>query len=110
MRSSVLTEIFAAGPLRRPSWTESVRRSGRPARPGPSNEEILMARISRGFGGRRREEAEPGRLPPGQYLTRDFPVLSAGPTPHPPLQGWSFAIGGGGAVGRVLALGGVLAL
>src|ERR687893_113915 len=100
MRSSVLTEIFAAGPLRRPSWTESVRRSGRPARPGPSNEEILMARISRGFGGRRREEAEPGRLPPGQYLTRDFPVLSAGPTPHPPLQGWSFTVGGAVGEGR----------
>ncbi len=37
--------------------------------------------ISRGFRGRR-GDAPPGRLPPGQYLTRDFPVLSAGPTPH----------------------------
>jgi DMSO/TMAO reductase YedYZ molybdopterin-dependent catalytic subunit len=60
-----------------------------------------MARISRGFRGRRQEEpAEPGRLPPGQYVTRDFPVLSAGPTPHPPLQGWSFAIGGAVGEGR----------
>jgi DMSO/TMAO reductase YedYZ molybdopterin-dependent catalytic subunit len=53
-----------------------------------------MARISRGFGGRRREEAEPGRLPPGQYVTRDFPVLSAGPTPRTPLAQWDFAIRG----------------
>jgi len=59
-----------------------------------------MARISRGFRGRRREDAEPGRLPPGQYVTPDFPVLSAGPTPHPPLQGWSFVIGGAVGEGR----------
>jgi DMSO/TMAO reductase YedYZ molybdopterin-dependent catalytic subunit len=54
-----------------------------------------MALISRGFHGRRQEEGEPGRLPPGQYLTRDFPVLSAGPTPRTPLDQWSFAITGG---------------
>jgi DMSO/TMAO reductase YedYZ molybdopterin-dependent catalytic subunit len=29
-----------------------------------------------------------------QYVTGDFPVLSAGPTPHTPLEEWSFAIGG----------------
>jgi DMSO/TMAO reductase YedYZ molybdopterin-dependent catalytic subunit len=33
-------------------------------------------------------------LPPGQYLTRDFPVLSAGPTPRTPLDQWSFHIDG----------------
>jgi len=49
-----------------------------------------MAIISRGFGGRRRESI-PG-LPPGQYLTHDFPVLSAGPTPRIPLDRWSFTI------------------
>jgi DMSO/TMAO reductase YedYZ molybdopterin-dependent catalytic subunit len=49
-----------------------------------------MAIISRGFGGRRRESA-PG-LPPGQYLTHDFPVLSAGPTPRIPLDRWHFTI------------------
>jgi DMSO/TMAO reductase YedYZ molybdopterin-dependent catalytic subunit len=27
-------------------------------------------------------------------VTQDFPVLSAGPTPHSPRQQWSFAIGG----------------
>ena len=34
------------------------------------------------------------RIPPGQYLTTDFPVLSAGPTPHTPLNQWSFTIRG----------------
>jgi hypothetical protein len=35
-----------------------------------------------------------GRLPPGQYLERGFPVLSAGPTPHTPLTSWDFSIVG----------------
>jgi DMSO/TMAO reductase YedYZ molybdopterin-dependent catalytic subunit len=34
-------------------------------------------------------------VPPGQYVTPDFPVLSAGPTPHTPLEQWSFSIAGG---------------
>jgi hypothetical protein len=50
--------------------------------------------ISRGFRGRRRPEADPARVPPGQYVTADFPVLSAGPTPHTPLDEWSFTIRG----------------
>ena len=41
--------------------------------------------VSRGFRGRR-QDGPPGRVPPGQYLTDDFPVLSAGPTPHTPLD------------------------
>ena len=41
-----------------------------------------MSFVSRGFRGRRREDADPSRVPPGQYVTGDFPVLSAGPTPH----------------------------
>jgi DMSO/TMAO reductase YedYZ molybdopterin-dependent catalytic subunit len=49
--------------------------------------------ISRGFRGRRREaDADPSRVPPGQYVTEDFPVLSAGPTPHTPLDQWTFSI------------------
>jgi DMSO/TMAO reductase YedYZ molybdopterin-dependent catalytic subunit len=45
---------------------------------------------TRGFHGRRRDtDAE---LPPGQYLTRDFPVLSAGPTPSIAQDRWEFAI------------------
>ena len=53
-----------------------------------------MSPITRGFRGRRREEA-PGRVPPGQYVTHDFPVLSAGPTPHTALANWTFSIEGG---------------
>ncbi len=50
--------------------------------------------ISRGFSGRRRPADVAKRLPPGQYLVEDFPVLSAGPTPHTPLDRWSFTIEG----------------
>ena len=50
--------------------------------------------FSRGFLGRRREPAEAGRLPPGQYLTLDFPVLSAGPTPYTPKEKWDFTVVG----------------
>jgi DMSO/TMAO reductase YedYZ molybdopterin-dependent catalytic subunit len=39
-------------------------------------------------------------LPPGQYVTSDFPVLSAGPTPHTPLEEWTFAIEGGSEPAR----------
>jgi DMSO/TMAO reductase YedYZ molybdopterin-dependent catalytic subunit len=49
--------------------------------------------VSRGFHGRRRVPAgDAGRVPPGQYLTPDFPVLSAGPTPSLSLDSWTFAI------------------
>ena len=47
--------------------------------------------VSRGFRGRRKDGL-PGQMPPGQYVTRDFPVLSAGPTPHTALDVWDFAI------------------
>ncbi|MGW1223881.1 sulfite oxidase-like oxidoreductase [Streptomyces sp. NPDC001478] len=32
------------------------------------------------------------RLPPGQYPTESFPVLSAGPTPQVPTDRWSFTV------------------
>ncbi len=54
-----------------------------------------MSPISRGFRGRRRPVADPSRVPPGQYVTEDFPVLSAGPTPHTKLDAWSFSVSGG---------------
>jgi DMSO/TMAO reductase YedYZ molybdopterin-dependent catalytic subunit len=53
-----------------------------------------MPTISRGFHGRRRPEVDPSRVPPGQYVTRDFPVLSAGPTPQVDTAAWTFAIDG----------------
>jgi DMSO/TMAO reductase YedYZ molybdopterin-dependent catalytic subunit len=53
--------------------------------------------VTRGFVGRR-STSDTGdlrdRVPPGQYLTNDFPVLSAGPTPRTPLDRWSFRIDG----------------
>ena len=52
-----------------------------------------MSFVSRGFKGRRRDLGDDsGRVPPGQYVTEDFPVLSAGPTPHTPLTEWTFSI------------------
>lgn len=54
--------------------------------------------ISRGFKGRVRETDRPfnERIPPGQYETKDFPVLSAGPTPRMSrsLELWNFKIYG----------------
>jgi DMSO/TMAO reductase YedYZ molybdopterin-dependent catalytic subunit len=48
-----------------------------------------MAIVTRGFTGHGRGDPA---LPPGQYLTEDFPVLSAGPTPRLDLGRWEFAI------------------
>jgi DMSO/TMAO reductase YedYZ molybdopterin-dependent catalytic subunit len=53
-----------------------------------------MPPISRGFGGRRRPDVDSSRVPPGQYVTEDFPVLSIGPTPRVALDQWSFTIKG----------------
>src|SRR5579859_6067522 len=54
----------------------------------------VMSFISRGFHGRRPTDVDPGRVPPGQYVTTDYPVLSAGPTQHTPLDRWDFRIVG----------------
>lgn len=59
-----------------------------------------MPIISRGFAGRRTEADV--KLPPGQYLTTDFPVLSAGPTPRVSLDKWEFTIDDGTNVLRRL--------
>lgn len=53
-----------------------------------------MAFVTRGFHGLRRPVDGTGRVPPGQYVTSDFPVLSAGPTPQTPLDAWDFSIVG----------------
>jgi DMSO/TMAO reductase YedYZ molybdopterin-dependent catalytic subunit len=52
--------------------------------------------ISRGFRPRRQEQVPKNRVPPGQYVTADFPVLSAGPTPQIRLENWTFALQLGG--------------
>lgn len=49
---------------------------------------------TRGFLGRRRTDVDSSRIPPGQYVTDDFPVLSAGPTPQTALEQWTFTIRG----------------
>ena len=47
--------------------------------------------VTRGFQGRR-IQSEAKRLPPGQHLTRDFPVLSAGSAPPTRLDAWTFSL------------------
>ena len=47
---------------------------------------------TRGFRSKRQEQTPRNRLPPGQYVTQDFPVLSAGPTPPLNLANWSFIL------------------
>ncbi|HEX9231873.1 MAG TPA: sulfite oxidase-like oxidoreductase [Jatrophihabitantaceae bacterium] len=49
-----------------------------------------MGIVSPGFSGRAR--CERADLPPGQYLTKDFPLLSAGPTPRVRTEDWEFTI------------------
>jgi DMSO/TMAO reductase YedYZ molybdopterin-dependent catalytic subunit len=49
-----------------------------------------MGIVSPGFTERPPQPA--AGLPPGQYLTHDFPVLSAGPTPRVPLDRWRFTV------------------
>jgi DMSO/TMAO reductase YedYZ molybdopterin-dependent catalytic subunit len=49
-----------------------------------------MGVVSPGFFGRRRTTSE--KLPPGQYLVTDFPVLSAGPTPRVDTGKWQLSI------------------
>jgi DMSO/TMAO reductase YedYZ molybdopterin-dependent catalytic subunit len=56
-----------------------------------------MSPVTRGFHRRHREPAgSANRVPPGQFVTEDFPVLSAGPTPHTPLEKWTFSVRQGG--------------
>lgn len=47
---------------------------------------------TRGFSGRARPAATVRRLPPGQFFTEEFPVLSAGPTPRISLETWRFTL------------------
>jgi DMSO/TMAO reductase YedYZ molybdopterin-dependent catalytic subunit len=48
--------------------------------------------VTRGFFGRRPSEEVASRLPPGQYLEKGFPVLSAGPTPRVETATWRFTL------------------
>src|SRR2546428_7494448 len=53
-----------------------------------------MSFISRGFRGKRRDAASSSRVPPGQYVVNDFPVLSAGPTPRVAVSEWTVFVEG----------------
>jgi DMSO/TMAO reductase YedYZ molybdopterin-dependent catalytic subunit len=53
--------------------------------------------ITRGFKGRARADAATrDRVPPGQYVTSDFPVLTAGPTQHTAFDDWTLSLQLGG--------------
>jgi DMSO/TMAO reductase YedYZ molybdopterin-dependent catalytic subunit len=54
--------------------------------------------ISHGFRSRPQEQMLKNRIPPGQYMTTDFPVLSAGPTPQIKLEDWTLAVQLGGSL------------
>lgn len=54
------------------------------------SEELHVPPVTRGFVGRPRGRST--ELPPGQYRTQDFPVLSAGPTPRVDPDDWRFSI------------------
>jgi DMSO/TMAO reductase YedYZ molybdopterin-dependent catalytic subunit len=47
---------------------------------------------TRGFSGRRPPSETAARIPPGQHLVEDFPVLSAGPTPRVAHEEWTFTL------------------
>lgn len=48
--------------------------------------------VTRGFTGRKPPTDVAARIPPGQHLVDDFPVLSAGPTPYVGLEKWAFTL------------------
>jgi DMSO/TMAO reductase YedYZ molybdopterin-dependent catalytic subunit len=55
--------------------------------------------VTRGFKGKRRgDDADRLRLPPGQFLTPEFPILTSGPTQHTPLDRWSLSLQNGGSL------------
>ena len=67
-----------------------------------------MAITSKMLGARGRRQAQklgidPGRVPPGQYLTERFPVLTVGPNPKFDLSNWDLTVFG--EVDREIRLG-----
>jgi DMSO/TMAO reductase YedYZ molybdopterin-dependent catalytic subunit len=57
--------------------------------------------ISRGFKSKRAQRNPDNRVPPGQHVTVDCPILSAGPTPQIKVADWTLALQlGGRLLGR----------
>ena len=53
-------------------------------------------KVTRGFKGKQNDPAAASdRVPPGQFVTQDFPVLTAGPTQRTSLESWSLALENG---------------
>src|SRR5262245_33530432 len=48
--------------------------------------------VTRGFTRKPLSADKADRIPPGQHLVEDFPVLTAGPTPRVSLADWSFTL------------------
>jgi DMSO/TMAO reductase YedYZ molybdopterin-dependent catalytic subunit len=61
-----------------------------------------MGVVSRGFGARPGSNTDP-RIPPGQYRTDDFPVLTAGPTPLISTAEWAFDVVTANGAGATLS-------
>src|SRR5262245_34411678 len=50
------------------------------------------AMVTRGFTGRQSGSELSDRIPPGQHLVDNFPVLTAGPTPRIEPADWTFTL------------------
>ncbi|WP_438819081.1 hypothetical protein, partial [Citrobacter braakii] len=48
--------------------------------------------VTRGFTGRGPGGDQSDRIPPGQHLVENFPVLTAGPTPSVEPSDWKFTV------------------
>ncbi len=48
--------------------------------------------VTRGFTRSRPASAQSDRIPPGQHLVENFPVLTAGPTPSVNTKDWTFTV------------------
>src|SRR5690606_35779439 len=83
--------VMAAATARHIERGRAACLDGPPARPwGPRRRRLDMA--TRGFTGRPPAPDIARLLPPGQALTQDFPVMSAGATPQIRLSDWSFTL------------------
>lgn len=48
--------------------------------------------VTRGFSGRGNIDGAGSRVPPGQHVVEDFPILHAGPTPRVETADWKFTL------------------
>jgi hypothetical protein len=60
--------------------------------PGADSTPSSVEAGSRIHGGKDRNGDEGARIPPGQHVVQDFPVLSAGPTPRIAPEKWAFTM------------------